>query len=112
MSEQLKERLAKIASLVQERAAQGTEQSEVSPTRSRIQKDRLRTAVAEHYVALDELNHVFQDINSTPALGYFDDQDADLIRQAASSLSDARRVLRRLAKREWLRKNPNTPTKQ
>lgn len=104
MSDQLEERLAKIASLIQERA-QGPEQKGVSPTRSRIQKDRLRVVVAEHYVALDELNHVFQDINSTSALGYFDDQEAVLIRQAASSLSDARRALRRLAaKREWLRK--------
>lgn len=111
MSEQLKERLRKIASLVEERAAQGTEEPQVSPTRSRIQKDRLRVAVAEHYVALDELNHVFQDINSTSALGYFDAQEVDLIRQAASSLSDARRALRRLAKREWLRKTPNTTPK-
>lgn len=105
MSEPLEARLARINSLVQERAARSAEYGEVSPTRSRIQKDRLRVVVAEHYVALDELNHVFQDINSTSALGYFDDQEAELIRQAASSLSDARRVLRRLAaKREWPRK--------
>jgi hypothetical protein len=55
------------------------------------------------------LNHVFADINSTSALTYFDSDDANLIRQAASSLSDARRAIRRLANREWLRKRPNKP---
>jgi hypothetical protein len=104
------ERLAEIMSLIQE-TAQGAERATVSPTRSRLQKERLRTAVADNYVALDNLNHVFQDINSTSALGYFDGHEAELIRQAASSLSDARRALRRLAKREWLRKTQTDPTK-
>jgi len=105
MVDKLEDRLAKIAEIVRERASQEPTDSGLSPTRSRLQKDRLRTAVAAHYVALDELNHVFQDINSTSALGYFDDQEANLIRQAASSLSDARRALRRLGQSEWLRKN-------
>lgn len=104
MTETLEERLAEIARLVRDRAS-STEDREVTPTRSRIQKDRLRTALTDHFVALDDLNHVFQDINSTSALDYFSQSDADLIRQAASSLSDARRALRRLAKREWVRKS-------
>ena len=104
MTDSREDRLARIAELVHNTAstAEGT-----TPTRSRMQKDRLRVAVATHYVALDELNHVVQDINSTSALDYFDAEDAALIRQAASSLSDARRALRRLAKREWLRKQTN-----
>lgn len=97
------ERLAEIARLVRARAAEVGEN--VSPTRSRRQKERLRTALSSHFVALDDLNHVFQDINSTSALDYFSESDADLIRRAASSLSDARRVLRRLAKRDWVRKS-------
>jgi hypothetical protein len=98
------ERLLQIAARIHERAAQGSSPSDSSPAQSRMQRDRVRTAVASHFIGLDELNHVFQDISSTSALRYFDDDDAALIRQAASHLSDARRVLRRLANREWLRK--------
>lgn len=97
-----KERLEAIARIVTNGSAKSG--MSVTPIRSRKQKDRLRVAFVEHYVSLDELNHVFQDINSTSALGYFDSHEADLIRQAASSLSDARRALRRLAKRDWLKK--------
>lgn len=105
MTTMAEERLAEIARLVRERAASAGDRHEVTPTRSRLQKERLRVAVATHYVALDDLNHIFQDINSTSALHYFNETDADLIRQAASSLSDARRALRRLAKRDWVRKS-------
>lgn len=103
MTDSVEERLAEIARIVKERASEPSQ--EVTPARSRRQKDRLRTAVSEHYVALDDLNHVFADINSTSALDYFNEDDAVLIRQAASSLSDARRALRRLAKRDWVRKS-------
>ena len=65
--DKLEDRLARIAEIVRERASQSPDSSELSPTMSRIQKDRLRTSVSAHYVALDELNHVFQDINSTSA---------------------------------------------
>jgi len=110
MDQKARERLAEISALVHARAKEAeTEGSDVSPTQSRRQKDRLRQALAGYYTALEELNHVFQDINSTSALTYFDTDDASLIRQAASSLSDARRAIRRLANREWLRKRPSNP---
>lgn len=101
MADSREDRLAQIAQLVHSTAESS---SNVTPKRSRVQKERLRVAVSSHYVALDELNHVFQDINSTSALDYFDPDDAVLIRRVASSLSDARRALRHLASREWLRK--------
>lgn len=106
MDNKLRDRLGEIAALVQERAASSQEEGtkDVSPTLSRRQKDRLRTVVSSNYVALDELDHVFQDVSSTSALGYFGEEDVALIREAASSLSDARRALRRLANREWLNK--------
>jgi len=93
---------AKISDIIQAKAME--EDNNVSPSLSRLQKDRLREALADHYLAIDNLNYVFQDINSTSALTYFDKDDAVLIRQAASSLSDARRAIRRLANREWVRK--------
>lgn len=99
-----KAKLAAISALVYQKAENPP--SDVSPTLSRVQKERLRTAVSSYYTALEELNHVFQDINSTTALSYFAPSDATLIRQAATSLSDARRAIRRLASAsEWLRKS-------
>ncbi len=110
MDSKVRDRLAEISALVHARAKEAEAgDSGVSPSHSRRQKDRLRTALADYYTALEELNHVFQDINSTSALTYFDSDDAGLIRQAASSLSDARRAIRRLANREWLRKRPSNP---
>lgn len=107
MDQKVRDRLAEISALVHSRAKEAeTEVSSVSPSHSRIQKERLRTAVAKYYTALEELNHVFEDINSTSALTYFASDEVGLIRQAAASLSDARRVIRRLANREWLRKQP------
>lgn len=103
-------RIAKISALVHARANEAeVEGNPTSPSNSRRQKDRLRAVLADTYTSLEELNHVFQDINSTPALTYFDNDEAGLIRQAASSLSDARRAIRRLANREWLRKRPSKP---
>lgn len=100
-----KAKLAAISALVYQKA-ENPSPSDVSPTLSRVQKERLRTAVSSYYTALEELNHVFQDINSTTALSYFAPSDATLIRQAATSLSDARRAIRRLASAsEWLRKS-------
>jgi len=105
MDPNARDRVAAISALVHQRAGEtGTSDSDVSPTMSRHQKDRLRVAVGSYYLALEELNHVFQDINSTTALSYFDPNEAGLIRQAASGLSDARRAIRRLASSEWLRK--------
>lgn len=108
MSKDSKNSLMKISDIIHAKAME--DDSDVSPSLSRIQKDRLRAALANHYIALDDLNYVFQDINSTSALTYFDKDDAALIRQAASSLSDARRAIRRLANSQWLRKRaePNT----
>lgn len=97
------QRLAAISALVHSKAAE-VDNSTVAPSQSRRQKDRLKTALADYYTGLEELNHVFQDINSTPALSYFDKDEAGLIHQVASSLSDARRSIRRLANSEWLRK--------
>ena len=101
-----KARLAAISALVYQ-TAEDKVPSEVSPTLSRHQKDRLRAVVANYYTALEELNHVFADINSADSLSYFAPNDANLIRQASSGLSDARRAIRRLAANsEWLRKSP------
>ena len=102
MDPKVRDRLAEISAVVHARAKEG--EVDTSPSMSRRQKERLRTAVADNYTALEEMNHVFQDINSTSALSYFGTDDASLIRQAASSLSEARRAIRRLANREWLRK--------
>lgn len=108
MDSKVRDRLAAISALVHSRAKEAeTDGPSTSPSNSRRQKDRLRVALADYYTSLEELNHVFQDINSTSALTYFDSDDAGLIRQAASSLSDARRAIRRLANREWLRKRPS-----
>lgn len=99
-----KAKLAAISALVYQTAEDKT--SEVSPSMSRHQKERLKLAVSSYYTALEELNHVFQDINSTHALSYFGPTDATLIRQAATSLSDARRAIRRLASvSDWIRKS-------
>ena len=102
------ERLSEITAMIQSRADQVDDTVDnaltVSPSKSRGQRDRLRMAVKKNYISLDELNHVFQDITSAASLGYFDDSDAALIRQAASGLSDARRAIRRLANRKWVQK--------
>lgn len=98
-------KIDRIIKLVCERAASAESQpSEVSPSKSRGQRARLRVAVRENYLSLDELNHVFQDITSASSIRYFDEGDADLIRQAASGLSNARRAIRRLASRRWVQK--------
>jgi len=101
------EKLEKVIKIVQERAASldsSPGAPKGSPSMSRGQRSRLRVAVRENYLALDELNHVFQDITSASSLGYFDEDDAVLIRQAASGLSNARRAIRRLASRRWVKK--------
>jgi len=101
-------KLNRVIDLVLAKATQADKESSVSPyvspSKSRGQRDRLRVAVRENYLSLDELNHVFQDITSAASLCYFDENDADLIRQAASGLSDARRAIRRLASRKWVQK--------
>lgn len=107
MTTSASKKLEKVIKMVQERAASlddATASSMASPSLSRGQRSRLRVAVRENYLALDELNHVFQDITSASSLGYFDEDDAVLIRQAASGLSNARRAIRRLASRRWVKK--------
>lgn len=104
MDSKTRNRIAEISAMVHARAQEAALNAEVPPSRSRVQKERLRAVVASYYASLEELNHVFQDINSTAALTYFDSDDAVLIRRAASSLSDARRSIRLLANREWLKK--------
>lgn len=98
------DRLRAIAALVEKRASSCSE-ADTTPSRSKHNRERVRSVLANHYLALEELNHVFQDINSTTALGYFNEHDASLIKEAASSLSDARRTIRRLASREWVLKH-------
>ena len=88
--------MSEIAFLIREKAASSSA-SDVTPARSRRQKERLRTSVEAHYLSLDELSHFFTDISSTDALNYFSPEQASLIKQAASGLADARRAIRRLA---------------
>lgn len=110
MENKASDRIAQISALVYGKSTEAsTEAGSVSPSYSRRQKDRLRDALASYYTSVDALNHVLQDINSSSALRYFDPSDASLIRQAASSLSDARRFIRRLANSEWVRKRPSNP---
>lgn len=99
----VRDRLRAIAQMVAARASDFSDNS-VTPSISRHNFDRVRSVIGSHYLALEELNHVFQDINSTAALDYFSEHDASLIKEAASSLADARRTIRRLANREWVRK--------
>lgn len=99
----MRERLRAIAKMVAARASDFSDNS-VTPSISRHNFERVRSVIGSHYIALEELNHVFQDINSTAALDYFNEHDASLIKEAASSLADARRTIRRLANREWVRK--------
>tara|TARA_R100000656_G_scaffold104176_1_gene76189 strand:+ start:230447 stop:230773 length:327 start_codon:yes stop_codon:yes gene_type:complete len=105
--DQPEDRLKTVSDYVLKKAHEGASTDRVTPIQSRHQKARLREAVAKNYVNLDELEYVFKDINSSSSLKYFSSEDAKLIRAAALSLAEARRSLRKLGQREWLKKSPS-----
>ena len=107
-----KSRQQEIAEMILAGAERLSSEPDVPPSLARVQRDRLRAVVADNCIALDSLVHVFRDINTTSALDYFTSDEANMIRQAASSLSEARSVIRKLSDNEWLRKRLDSTPKE